>query len=717
MYRLLQTLALLLACQLVLAESDRVALVIGNADYEIGALSNPLNDARAIAHALEEAKFDVILLENASRLEMEHAVDRFSRNLHLHPKSVAFFYYSGHGAQYDYINYLLPIDNKGIKNEQLIRERSMSVNYVLDVMKDSGSRLNIVILDACRNAPFRGFRGLKQGLASIKEPRGTIISYSTAVDELAEDGEAGGNSPYTQSLLKWMRTAQPIESVFSNVANDVDVATNGRQMPWFSFGAIGKFCFVPSPSGQCGYEMAAVAAAQGEDKPATITQSEKPASSAQQNAIWVDRLIAWADEFNIVADTLPREQEALLHLEKLELQNKKITRLPAEIAELRNLRILDLKKNALTALPPEIGELQQLQRFSIADNKLTSLPVEIGKLGKLQELGLARNQLEKLPASIGKLKNLQVLGLGGNRFTTLPKEILALNKLQSLWLYNNRLTSLPADIGKLKQLQVLDIRNNDLQKLPEEISQLTKLDTLKTEGNARLKMEEIKNNAEESFVDVNVSPVAEEDIWVRNLIAWADEFKISKKDFPRKKESLLNLRELELDHYDYGHYKKIPKITYLPPEIGKLSQLQSINLFGNNITTLPIEIGQLQQLRKLDLSGNNLTFLPAEIGQLKSLQSLELGGNDFTMLPTEIKHLRQLRYLGLSSCKLTTLPSEIDQLEQLEVLWLLNCQLTTLPETITQLHKLRKLNIIGNINLQLTPVQEQFLQGIDAFIR
>ena len=87
------------------------------------------------------------------------------------------------------------------------------------------------------------------------------------------------------------------------------------------------------------------------------------------------------------------------------------------------------------------------------------------------------------------------------------------------------------------------------------------------------------------------------------------------------------------------------------------------------------------------------------------------------MLPTEIKHLRQLRYLGLSSCKLTTLPSEIDQLEQLEVLWLLNCQLTTLPETITQLHKLRKLNIIGNINLQLTPVQEQFLQGIDAFIR
>ena len=116
--KILQTLALLFACcQLALAEPARVALVIGNADYEVGALANPLNDARAIARALKEAQFEVKLVENASQAEMESAVDSFGRRTQ--PGSIALFYYSGHGAQYSDQNYLIPVNDKDIINAAL----------------------------------------------------------------------------------------------------------------------------------------------------------------------------------------------------------------------------------------------------------------------------------------------------------------------------------------------------------------------------------------------------------------------------------------------------------------------------------------------------------------------------------------------------------------------------------------------------------------------
>ena len=118
--KILQTLALLFACcQLALAEPARVALVIGNADYEVGALANPLNDARAIARALKEAQFEVKLVENASQAEMESAVDSFGRRTQ--PGSIALFYYSGHGAQYSDQNYLIPVNDKDIINAALGR--------------------------------------------------------------------------------------------------------------------------------------------------------------------------------------------------------------------------------------------------------------------------------------------------------------------------------------------------------------------------------------------------------------------------------------------------------------------------------------------------------------------------------------------------------------------------------------------------------------------
>ena len=74
-------------------------------------------------------------------------------------------------------------------------------------------------------------------------------------------------------------------------------------------------------------------------------------------------------------------------------------------------------------------------------------------------------------------------------------------------------------------------------------------------------------------------------------------------------------------------------LDYLPPEIGKLTNLEILNVDFNNLTTLPPEIGNLTNLTNLDMSNNYLTELPPEIGNLTNLTDLELGINPLTALP------------------------------------------------------------------------------------
>lgn len=98
---------------LVFAEPARVALVIGNADYERGWLANPINDARAVTNALQKTGFKVTLVENANRQKMKEAVDAFGDELNA--ETVGLFYYSGHGVQFKGKNYLIPINGEKLK--------------------------------------------------------------------------------------------------------------------------------------------------------------------------------------------------------------------------------------------------------------------------------------------------------------------------------------------------------------------------------------------------------------------------------------------------------------------------------------------------------------------------------------------------------------------------------------------------------------------------
>ena len=206
----------------------------------------------------------------------------------------------------------------------------------------------------------------------------------------------------------------------------------------------------------------------------------------------------------------------------------------------------------------------------------------------------------------------------------------------------------------------------------------------------------------------------DEDAWVARLTAWADEFQIPEKDLPRNKKALRNLRKLDLDRVPSDN-RNLPKITRLPPEIGQLQQLQQLALKNNQLTTLPAEIGNLQKLRFLWIGNNQLATLPAEMGNLQELQNLLLENNKLKALPAEIGNLQHVRELRLHANQLTALPATIGQLQQLQDLTLDNNELTALPSTIIHLHNLKGLTIRGNRKLQLTPEQEQYLQGVSVY--
>lgn len=229
----------------VTAQTERrVALVIGNGGYQDSPLLNPVNDARAMRQALRVLGFDVLYGENLSQNEMKRAVRGFGERIR--NGGVGLFYYAGHGTQTRGNNYLIPVGAM-ITNEDDVEYESVDVGLVLAQMATAHNRLNIVILDACRNNPFaRSFRSAQKGLASIDAPSGTLIAYATAPGSLASDG-AGANGLYTQELLKViMKPEMSIEQVFKQVRIAVQNLTQGKQVPWESSSLVGDFYFLPT---------------------------------------------------------------------------------------------------------------------------------------------------------------------------------------------------------------------------------------------------------------------------------------------------------------------------------------------------------------------------------------------------------------------------------------------------------------------------------------
>jgi len=212
----------------------RIALIIGNGAYpNLGTLKNPPNDAKLMARTLRSLGFEVIERIDADQKGMKKAIKAFGNKLETAGReAVGLFYYAGHGVQVRGQNYMIPV-NVDIQDEADVDIEAVSANAVLDNIAFAGNDLNIVILDACRNNPFkRSFRAASRGLARMDASKGTLIAYATSPGDVAADGK-GDNSPYTEALARAMLTpGLNVERVFKEVRNKVIEATDSLQVPW-----------------------------------------------------------------------------------------------------------------------------------------------------------------------------------------------------------------------------------------------------------------------------------------------------------------------------------------------------------------------------------------------------------------------------------------------------------------------------------------------------
>ena len=192
---------------LISNQGKRVALVVGNSHYQnVAPLTNPANDARLMAETLRELGFK--LVGDGPQLDLDkaafdNAVQSFGNQLQ--GGDVGLFYYAGHGVQVRGSNYLVPISANPTK-EADVDFQMLDANLVLRQMEGAGTKLNIVILDACRNNPFggRGLRSATSGLAQMQAPEGTLISFATQPGNVAQDG-TDGDSPYTEALAQTIK--------------------------------------------------------------------------------------------------------------------------------------------------------------------------------------------------------------------------------------------------------------------------------------------------------------------------------------------------------------------------------------------------------------------------------------------------------------------------------------------------------------------------------
>jgi tetratricopeptide (TPR) repeat protein len=223
----------------------KIAIVIGIKSYKsVPPLANSLNDAMDMSLVLKKQGFQVIeVYDPMEKKEIRNAVIQFNKLLQGQPDGVGMLYYSGHGMQVDGSNYIIPAGaTLDIKAD--VEEQCMNMDYILRSMEETGNQLNIIVLDACRNNPFRSFsRSGERGLSMVNAPKGSYIVYSTKPGSVASDGN-GRNGLFTSKLLKYISAPDlNLFQVFQKVAAEVAQDSNDAQRPWISADYTGDFYF------------------------------------------------------------------------------------------------------------------------------------------------------------------------------------------------------------------------------------------------------------------------------------------------------------------------------------------------------------------------------------------------------------------------------------------------------------------------------------------
>jgi Caspase domain len=229
------------------AELRRIAVVIGNARYPGIPLNNPENDARVVGQTLRGLGFEVTEHVNLPVRKFRQVLRDYVRTLQ-NTDVVGLLYYAGHGVQIDGRNYLLPVDIN-LRDQEEIKDEAVDIDDLfVSKLERAKMRGLIVILDACRDNPFRGKTRNIQAAGGLAEmgARGALIAYSAAPGATAEDGPEGSNSVFTRHLVREMlEQGVEVETMFKSVRVKVLRDTHKRQMPWVNSSLTVDFQFNP----------------------------------------------------------------------------------------------------------------------------------------------------------------------------------------------------------------------------------------------------------------------------------------------------------------------------------------------------------------------------------------------------------------------------------------------------------------------------------------
>jgi uncharacterized caspase-like protein len=212
-------------------KTSRIALVIGNGHYPDAnaPLTQPINDARGLTAALRRDGFDVDVVEDASKDDMHRAVGRLKSKIK--PDSVVMLFFGGYAVQVGRESYMIPVD-AAIWREADVRRHGLSIEKVLDVIKEQGARARLVVVDASRRNPYeRRFRAYSHGLAPIAAPDNALILSSATPGKVADDSEGQHSVLMSELLGNLNAQAGGIETVFNKTRVAISRASDGEQVP------------------------------------------------------------------------------------------------------------------------------------------------------------------------------------------------------------------------------------------------------------------------------------------------------------------------------------------------------------------------------------------------------------------------------------------------------------------------------------------------------
>ncbi|HEV2153062.1 caspase family protein [Bradyrhizobium sp.] len=216
-----------------IGQTSRLALVIGNGHYPDAnaPLTQSINDARALSSTLRKSGFDVDMVEDATKDDMVRAVNRLkSRIKH---DTVVMLFFGGFGVQAGRESYMLPVD-AAIWRESDVRRQGISIEGVLNMMKEQGAKAKLVVVDASRRNPYeRRFRSYSHGLAPISAPDNALILSSASPGKVVDDGK-GEHSVLVSELLGNLNAQGSAESVFNKTRVAISRASEGDQVPTVS---------------------------------------------------------------------------------------------------------------------------------------------------------------------------------------------------------------------------------------------------------------------------------------------------------------------------------------------------------------------------------------------------------------------------------------------------------------------------------------------------